>query len=99
MDTENITVPLMSVHNNQTLLPLPSPSKMLEKTSNTHENTFFVSVKKFHVMAKRQTGYNKIYEFRRSKSFFFELADPFSDTNNLHLFLHTNDYHMDSTPI
>ncbi|POG63843.1 hypothetical protein GLOIN_2v1682224 [Rhizophagus irregularis DAOM 181602=DAOM 197198] len=101
MDTDVISVPVQLVHNDQTTLPLPllSPSKTFNNTSNFHKNTFLVSVKKFHVMTKRRTGYNKIYEFRRSKSFFFELADLFSDTNNLHLFLHTNDYHMDSTPI
>jgi hypothetical protein len=46
-----------------------------------------------------KAGYNKIYEFRRSKSFFFEIVDHCLDTNEIHLKIHTNDYLMSTTPI
>ncbi|PKY57644.1 hypothetical protein RhiirA4_478839 [Rhizophagus irregularis] len=58
-----------------------------------------VLVQKFHVTRPNRAGYNKIYEIRRSKSFFFELVDQISNTNEIHLKIHTNDYHMKTTPI
>ncbi|PKY62274.1 hypothetical protein RhiirA4_488479 [Rhizophagus irregularis] len=58
-----------------------------------------VSFSKFHVTQPKRAGYNKIYEIKRSKSFFFELADPFSNTNEHQLIIHTNDYHVNTTPI
>ncbi|POG82770.1 hypothetical protein GLOIN_2v1493568 [Rhizophagus irregularis DAOM 181602=DAOM 197198] len=61
--------------------------------------SFDVSFHKFHVTKPNRAGCNKIYEIRRSKSFFFELADPSANTNDIHLKIHTNDYHMKSTPI
>ncbi|POG65230.1 hypothetical protein GLOIN_2v1668648, partial [Rhizophagus irregularis DAOM 181602=DAOM 197198] len=61
--------------------------------------SFDVSFHKFHVTRSNRAGCNKIYEIRRSKSFFFELADPSANTNDIHLKIHTNDYHMKTTPI
>ncbi|RGB23151.1 hypothetical protein C1646_729137, partial [Rhizophagus diaphanus] len=61
--------------------------------------SFLVSFEKFHVTKSHRTGFNKIYEFRRSKSFFFEIVDQLPDTNEIHLKIYTNDYHMSSTPI
>ncbi|PKK59009.1 hypothetical protein RhiirC2_850966 [Rhizophagus irregularis] len=63
------------------------------------DNSFLISFKKFHVTKIHKAGYNKIYAFRRSKSFFFEIADHHLDTNQLHLRIHTNDYFMSTTPI
>ncbi|EXX71995.1 hypothetical protein RirG_073510 [Rhizophagus irregularis DAOM 197198w] len=71
--------------------PLPSP--ILSTFS------FLVSFEKFHVTAASKAGYNKIYECRRSKSFFFEVVDQIPDTNEIHLKIYTNDHHMSSTPI
>ncbi|CAB4433730.1 unnamed protein product [Rhizophagus irregularis] len=61
--------------------------------------SFSTKYEKFHVTAHHRAGYNKIYNFRRSKSFFFELVDLISDTNQIELKIHTNDYHMSSKPI
>ncbi|POG82363.1 hypothetical protein GLOIN_2v1497862, partial [Rhizophagus irregularis DAOM 181602=DAOM 197198] len=61
--------------------------------------SFDVSFNKFHVTRPNRAGCNKIYEIRRSKSFFFELADSSANTNDIHLKIHTNDYHMNSIPI
>ena len=58
-----------------------------------------VSFSKFHVTRPNRAGYNKIYEIRRSKSFLFELADPFASTNENKLIIHTNDYHMKTKAI
>jgi hypothetical protein len=63
------------------------------------KNSFLVAAKKFHVTNKDRRGYNTIYEFKRSKSYFFELADPHSITNDTTLLLHTNDYLVSSKPI
>ncbi|CAB4443565.1 unnamed protein product [Rhizophagus irregularis] len=57
-----------------------------------------VSFSKFHMTRPNRAGYNKIYEIRRSKSFFFEHADLFANTNEYRLTIHTNDYHMNTTP-
>ncbi|GBC52622.2 hypothetical protein GLOIN_2v1784798 [Rhizophagus irregularis DAOM 181602=DAOM 197198] len=54
---------------------------------------------KFHVTRPYRAGYNKIYEIRRSRSYFFELDDLPPNTNDLHFKIYTNDYHMKSTPI
>ncbi|GET53115.1 hypothetical protein GLOIN_2v1792304 [Rhizophagus irregularis DAOM 181602=DAOM 197198] len=62
-------------------------------------NSFLISFTKFHVTRIHKAGYNKIYEFRRSKSFFFEIVDHNLDTNQIHLRIHTNDYLMSTTPI
>ncbi|EXX59677.1 hypothetical protein GLOIN_2v1802122 [Rhizophagus irregularis DAOM 181602=DAOM 197198] len=61
--------------------------------------SFLVSFEKFYVTATSKAGYNKIYECRRSKSFFFEVVDQIPDTNEIHLKIYTNDHHMLSTPI
>ncbi|PKY63053.1 hypothetical protein RhiirA4_490814, partial [Rhizophagus irregularis] len=58
-----------------------------------------ISFSKFHVTRPNRAGYNKIYEIRRSRSYFFELNDLPTNTNDIHLRIHTNDYHMKSTPI
>ncbi|PKY35562.1 hypothetical protein RhiirB3_456523 [Rhizophagus irregularis] len=63
------------------------------------DNSFLISLKKFHMTKIHKAGYNKIYEFRRSKSFFFEIVDHHLSTNQLHLRIHTNDYLMSTTPI
>ncbi|PKY52749.1 hypothetical protein RhiirA4_470579 [Rhizophagus irregularis] len=58
-----------------------------------------VAFHKFHVTRPNRAGCNKIYEIRRSKSFFFELANRVTNTNDIHLKIYTNDYHMKKTPI
>jgi hypothetical protein len=63
------------------------------------KNSFLVSMKKFHVTNKDRKGYNKIYEIKRSRCFFFELADHQSNTNDIHLTIHTNDYHISTSPL
>ncbi|PKK67416.1 hypothetical protein RhiirC2_714136 [Rhizophagus irregularis] len=63
------------------------------------KTTLLVSLKKFHVTTPKRTGYNKIYEIRRSRTFLFELADRDLNTNEIHLKIHTNDYHMKTKPI
>ncbi|RGB27411.1 hypothetical protein C1646_769143 [Rhizophagus diaphanus] len=60
---------------------------------------FFVSFKKTHVTKTQYTGFNKIYNSGRSKSFFFEIVDRNPSTNDIHLKIHTNDYLMSTTPI
>ncbi|RGB21370.1 hypothetical protein C1646_778228 [Rhizophagus diaphanus] len=60
---------------------------------------FFVSFKKTPMIKTQYTGFNKIYNSRRSKNFFFELADRNPGTNDIHLKIHTNDYLMSTTPI
>ncbi|PKY52188.1 hypothetical protein RhiirA4_469669 [Rhizophagus irregularis] len=76
--------------------PFPSSTHNVSEINNT---PLLVSFKKFHVTHKQRSGYNKIYECRRSRSFFFELVDQIPDTNDIHLRIHTNDYHMLSNPI
>ncbi|PKC67298.1 hypothetical protein RhiirA1_458629 [Rhizophagus irregularis] len=75
-----------------------SPISSMTTPPNVN-NSFLISFKKFHVTRISKAGYNKIYEFRRSKSFFFEIVDHHLDTNQLHLRIHTNDYLMSTTPI
>ncbi|GBC22511.2 hypothetical protein GLOIN_2v1871746 [Rhizophagus irregularis DAOM 181602=DAOM 197198] len=50
----------------------------------------------FHMTAASKADYNKIYKFRRSKSFFFEVVDQIPDTNEIYLKIYTNDHHMPS---
>jgi hypothetical protein len=61
--------------------------------------SFLVSFEKFHVTAASKAGFNKIYEFRHSKSFFFEVIHQLPDTNEIHLKIYTNDYNVSSIPI
>ncbi|EXX78452.1 hypothetical protein GLOIN_2v1477902 [Rhizophagus irregularis DAOM 181602=DAOM 197198] len=75
------------------LVNVPLPSSTLPTFS------FLVSFEKFHVTAASKAGYNKIYECRHSKSFFFEVVDQIPDTNEIHLKIYTNDHYMSSTPI
>ncbi|RGB25976.1 hypothetical protein C1646_771031 [Rhizophagus diaphanus] len=63
-------------------------------SSSCENNSLKVSFSKYHVTKPNQAGYNKIYKFRRSRSFLFELADLGKNTNKIHLKIHTNDYHM-----
>jgi hypothetical protein len=63
------------------------------------EKSFLIAAKKFHVTNKDRRGYNTIYEFKCSKSYFFELADPHSITNETTLRLYTNDYLVSNKPI
>ncbi|EXX66250.1 hypothetical protein RirG_125600 [Rhizophagus irregularis DAOM 197198w] len=91
--------PLTPIQDN---IPLSSPdtvpiSENLPKDGK--KTTLLVSLKKFHVTTPKQSGFNKIYEIRRSRSFFFELADCNENTNEIHLKIHTNDYHMKMKPI
>ncbi|GBC40217.2 hypothetical protein GLOIN_2v1828645 [Rhizophagus irregularis DAOM 181602=DAOM 197198] len=79
-------------------ISFPSLQKISTKSTFHNEYSFLISVKKFHVNNNTRTGYNKIYEFRRSKSYFFELANQFSGTNDIHLIIHTNDYNMQTKP-
>ncbi|PKY49226.1 hypothetical protein RhiirA4_465106 [Rhizophagus irregularis] len=83
------------IDNNTPITPLTSHIT----NSTCIDNSFLISFKKFHVTKIHKAGYNKIYEFRRSKSFFFEIADHNLDTNQIHLKIHTNDYHMSTSPI
>lgn len=55
--------------------------------------SFRVSVKKFHVINSDHRDYN-MYGYHHSKSYLFELADIHTDTNQPHLKIHTNDYHI-----
>ncbi|CAB4416246.1 unnamed protein product [Rhizophagus irregularis] len=73
------------------------PSRTIEKSSSPGKNNpLKISFSKFHVTVPRRSGYNKMYEIRRSRSFFFELDDHPQNTNDIHLKIHTNDYHMDT---
>jgi hypothetical protein len=63
------------------------------------EKSFLVTTKKFHMTNKDRRGYNTIYKFKRSKSYFFELADLHLITNDTTLLLHTNDYLASNKPI
>ncbi|RGB33724.1 hypothetical protein C1646_743162 [Rhizophagus diaphanus] len=79
---------------------LPTAEPLANISSHTNkEFSFLISFEKFHVTKPHRTGFNKIYEFRRSRSFFFEIVDQLPDTNEIHLKIYTNDYHMSSTPI
>lgn len=60
---------------------------------------FDILIKKFHVTKPTRTGYNKIYEIRCSRCYFFELADQRTSTNPLNFIIHTNDYHINTTPV
>ncbi|PKK69758.1 hypothetical protein RhiirC2_866558 [Rhizophagus irregularis] len=92
-----------SLNNNNDGYPIKDFSHIssisLTTTPPNVDNSFLISFKKFHVTRIHKAGYNKIYEFRRSKSFFFEIVDHHLDTNQLHLRIHTNDYLMSTTPI
>ncbi|PKK55417.1 hypothetical protein RhiirC2_802450 [Rhizophagus irregularis] len=71
-----------------------------ERSHTKAENfDFEISFKEFHVTSPKRAGHNKIYDSTRSKSFFFELADPQQCTNNIQLKIHTNDFHMKLSPI
>ncbi|PKK79001.1 hypothetical protein RhiirC2_705367 [Rhizophagus irregularis] len=74
-------------------------SAITNSLSPGKNNPLKISFSKFHVTLPRRSGYNKIYEIRRSKSFFFELDDHPQNTNDIHLKIHTNDYHMKTKPI
>ncbi|POG59289.1 hypothetical protein GLOIN_2v1885163 [Rhizophagus irregularis DAOM 181602=DAOM 197198] len=86
-----------------TLSDTLSPSYDLEDfrsfPSPPKNYNFSTKYEKFHVTPSHRAGYNKIYNFRRSKSFFFELVDHLPNTNELQLKIYTNDYHMSSSPI
>ncbi|RGB34215.1 hypothetical protein C1646_702472 [Rhizophagus diaphanus] len=75
-----------------------SPSSYTAHLSRRKNFPFLVSFKKFHVTKICNSGYNKIYNFRRSKSFFFEIVDQNPNTNDIHLKIHTNDYLMSTIP-
>ena len=96
----SLNTPNCSLHSG-TNTSVPSAIPINKNTTSSLENNypFSVSFKKFHVTKVKKSGYNKIYEFRRSKSFFFEVADQIPNTNEIHLRIHTNDYHMSTTPI
>ncbi|RGB30590.1 hypothetical protein C1646_765156 [Rhizophagus diaphanus] len=76
-----------------------SPSSYTAHQPRRKNFPFFVSFKKTHVIKTQYTGFNKIYNFGRSKSFFFEIVDRNPGTNDIHLKIHTNDYLMSTTPI
>ncbi|CAB4415368.1 unnamed protein product [Rhizophagus irregularis] len=86
--------------------PLPDEPSFSKDFHNTHplsysnrKYSFSTKYEKFHMTPHHRAGYNKIYNFRRSRSFFFELVDLISDTNQIELKIHTNDYHMSCNPI
>uniref|UniRef100_U9T2B7 DUF8211 domain-containing protein n=1 Tax=Rhizophagus irregularis (strain DAOM 181602 / DAOM 197198 / MUCL 43194) TaxID=747089 RepID=U9T2B7_RHIID len=99
LDTAPLSENLPIVENINPIPPLDTapPSEKLPIVGK--KNTLLVSLKKFHVTTPKRSGYNKIYEIRRSRSFFFELADHNQNTNEIHLKIHTNDYHMKTKPI
>ncbi|RGB40153.1 hypothetical protein C1646_664046 [Rhizophagus diaphanus] len=76
-----------------------SPSSFTAPQPRRKNFPFFVSFKKTHVIKTQYTGFNKIYNSGRSKSFFFEIVDCNPGTNDIHLKIHTNDYRMSTTPI
>uniref|UniRef100_U9U2G8 Uncharacterized protein n=1 Tax=Rhizophagus irregularis (strain DAOM 181602 / DAOM 197198 / MUCL 43194) TaxID=747089 RepID=U9U2G8_RHIID len=76
---------ILSTTTVNTPLPLPPPLTSF---------SFLVFFEKFHMTAASKAGYNKIYEFRRSKSFFFEVVNQIPDANEIHLKIYTNDYYM-----
>ncbi|EXX55435.1 hypothetical protein RirG_225430 [Rhizophagus irregularis DAOM 197198w] len=84
---------------NTLLSTIPVHTPLCLSPPSCKNNSFLISFKKFHVTRIHKSGYNKIYEFRRSKSFFFEIVDHHLDTNQLHLKIHTNDDLMSTTPI
>ncbi|EXX71993.1 hypothetical protein RirG_073580 [Rhizophagus irregularis DAOM 197198w] len=89
--TEDSLSDTPSFHNNfEDIRPFSSPNK---------NYIFSTKYEKFHVTPHQRAGYNKIYNFRCSKSFFFELVDHLPNTNQLQLKIYTNDYHMSSIPI
>ncbi|PKK69762.1 hypothetical protein RhiirC2_780610 [Rhizophagus irregularis] len=67
---------ILSTTTVNTPLPLPPP------LTSFSSMVFF---EKFHVTAAFKAGYNKIYEFRRLKSFFFEVVNQIPDANEIHL--------------
>ncbi|PKY58078.1 hypothetical protein RhiirA4_479686 [Rhizophagus irregularis] len=75
----------------------PLVKSFSSSTSSVRKTPLKVSFSKFHVTRSNRAGYNKIYEIRRSKSYFFELGDLPKDTNEIHLRIYTNDYHMKNT--
>ncbi|PKY56499.1 hypothetical protein RhiirA4_476834 [Rhizophagus irregularis] len=102
--TETISSPLVILpikrKKRNKRLRLLRPTRTIEKSSSPGKNNpLKISFSKFHVTLPRRSGYNKIYEIRRSRSFFFELDDHPQNTNDIHLKIHTNDYHMNTKPI
>ncbi|PKK67457.1 hypothetical protein RhiirC2_783479 [Rhizophagus irregularis] len=91
--------PLTPIQDNTPLPPLATAPLSENLRTTGKKTTLLVSLKKFHVTTPKRTGYNKIYEIRRSRTFLFELADRDSNTNEIHLKIHTNDYHMKTKPI
>src|SRR6266542_7118686 len=75
-----------------------SLSKPLPFLPSTRQE-FSISAVKFQVPLGTRSGHNQIYESKRSKSYFFELVHPDECTNYIHLKIHTNDHHMDRSPI
>ncbi|EXX72643.1 hypothetical protein RirG_067450 [Rhizophagus irregularis DAOM 197198w] len=97
--SDNLPTILTPIQDNIPLPPLDTAPTSENLRTNEKKNTLLVSLKKFHVTMPKRSGYNKIYEIRRSRSFFFELADHNQNTNEIHLKIHTNDYHMKTKPI
>ncbi|RIA78890.1 hypothetical protein C1645_746269 [Glomus cerebriforme] len=59
---------------------------------------FQISTTQFHVTSHDHRGHNRIYESKRSKSYFFELDGITPNTNQTHLKIHTNDLLMVNSP-
>ncbi|RGB40668.1 hypothetical protein C1646_798457 [Rhizophagus diaphanus] len=98
LSNNDISTDKITVTTNENILHIVTPP-----TNNPplKENTFsfLISFEKFHVTAASKAGYNKIYECQRQKSFFFEVVDQTSNTNEIHLKIYTNDYSISSSPI
>uniref|UniRef100_U9UNC6 Uncharacterized protein n=1 Tax=Rhizophagus irregularis (strain DAOM 181602 / DAOM 197198 / MUCL 43194) TaxID=747089 RepID=U9UNC6_RHIID len=89
--TEDTLLDTLSLHNDfEDYRSFLSPGK---------NYIFSTKYEKFYMTPHHRASFNKIYNFRRSKSFFFELVDQLPNTNQLQLKIYTNDYHMSSTPI
>ncbi|RGB30928.1 hypothetical protein C1646_278135 [Rhizophagus diaphanus] len=93
------TIDVVTNVNTQYTKPLITKPLVNIFSHTNKEFSFLISFEKFHVTKSHRTGFNKIYKFRCSKSFFFEIVDQLPDTNEIHLKIYTNDYHMSSTPI
>ncbi|RGB21289.1 hypothetical protein C1646_678612, partial [Rhizophagus diaphanus] len=76
-----------------------SPSSYTASQPRRKNFPFLVSFKKTHVIKTQYTGFNKIYNAKCSKSFFFEMADRNPGNNDIHLKIHTNDYLMSTTQL
>ena len=66
---------------------------------NTHPKKFLkVQLRKFHVTLRNHRGNNQLYQGKCAKCFLFEQDFQSSNTNELSVRIHTNDYSFNSAP-